>query len=351
MNAKFPKFLSLMIVLAALYSVFAAAPIRAQERKIPRGSKVVVRNDYGSITITGWERETIEAVATDVSRAGETVSVSISENLPVSKRILITATPDKRNPQGKIKLEIKVPRYVELEPIYISNDNIAVSDMDGAVNVKTDSGEIIVRRTGAVNAQTENGEITAENIEGDFTARTGNGNIKIAGVEGFVDVTTGNGNVEIRGVEGDVKVVAINSKMFVQCVRGDVEINDTSSQIILLGVSGNVEVTTSNGKANFIGAISRASRYRLKTLSGAISMAIPNDVGFTAVLSSYSGHIETDFKFQSDSQKSSKTNRRGTVRFGDGEARIELDSFDGRIRLSKISSEAIQKCSEVKTND
>ena len=79
-------------------------------------------------------------------------------------------------------------------------------------------------------------------------------------------------------------------------------------------------------------------------------MAIPNDVGFTAVLSSYNGRIETDFKFQNGSPTSSKTNQRGTIRFGDGEARIELDSFDGKVRLSKIALEAIQKC-EVKIND
>ena len=102
MNVKLPKFLSLIIVLAALYLVLDATPAHAQELKIPRGSKVVIRNDYGSIAIMGWDRETIEAVATDVSRTGETVSVSISENLPVSNKILVTAKSDKRNPQGKI---------------------------------------------------------------------------------------------------------------------------------------------------------------------------------------------------------------------------------------------------------
>jgi DUF4097 and DUF4098 domain-containing protein YvlB len=351
MNAKFSNLLSVTIALAALYFVLAATPVNAQEQKIPRGSKVVVRNDYGSVTITGWERETIEAVATDVSRAGETVSVSISQNLPVSNRILVTAKPDKRNPQGKIRLEVKVPRYIELEPIYISNNNIAVFDMDGSVMAKTDSGEIIVRRAGAINAQTKNGDITAENIKGDITAATGNGNIKINSAEGFVDVTTGNGNVEIREVEGDVKVVAINSKMLVQCAQGDVEISDTSSQIMLLSIGGNVDVSTSNGKANFIGAINRASRYRLKTLSGAVSMSIPDNVGFTATLSSYSGIIEKDFDFKKDSTfRYGKTDRRFIGKYGDGEARIELDSFDGRVSFSKIAAGAIRTCKSENEN-
>ncbi len=322
-----------------------------QKQKIERDSKVSIRNDFGSVTITGWERETIQAVARDVSSA-ETSPVSIREDSSNPKRIVIAVElAGRRSSKDKINLEVKIPRYAELAPVYISSNNIAISDLDGTVNVKTDSGGITVRRVGSANTQTKNGEITAENVEGDFTAKSENGNVKLADIEGLVEVTTGNGNVEMLGVEGDVKVVAINSKILAQCVQGDVEISDTSSQIMLLGIGGNVDVSTSNGKANFIGTIKRANRYRLKTLSGAVSMAIPNDVGFTALLSSYSGQIETDFKFQNDSQISSKTNRRGTIRFGDGEARIELDSFDGRIRLGKIASEAIQKCSGVKTND
>lgn len=333
-----------MLMLGAIYFVSDALPINAQERKIPRGSKVVVRNDYGSITVTGWERETIETVATDESLRG-TVSVSVSENLPVSNRILITAKPDRRNPQGKIKLEVKLPRYVELEQINLGSGNISVSGLDGAVNVKTDSGGINIRRTGAVNARTRSGEITGENVEGDFTAKTENGNVKLAGVEGLVDISTGNGNVEIRNAQGDVRVSAINSKMLVQCVGGDLEIHDVSSQILLLGIGGNVNLDTSNGKVDFIGAINRASRYRLKTLSGAVSMTVPEDVGFTATLSSYSGKIEKDFDFQKEStSRNGKTAQRIVGRFGDGEARIELDSFDGRVRLTKINSSAIKKC-------
>lgn len=337
-----------MLALAAMYFALNAAPLYAQEKKIPPGSKILVRNDYGNITITGWERETIEAVAIDAARR-ETVSAGISENLPVSNRILITAKPNKTNFQGKIRLEVKVPRYAELEPIDASSGNISVSDMDGSVKVKTESGEITIRGTGAVNAQTKNGEIKAENIEGDFTAKTENGNVKLADVDGSVNVTTGNGNVEMRRIGDHVKIVAINSKIFVQCAQDDVEISDTSSQIMLLNIDGNVDVSTSNGKASFIGSINDASRYRLKTLSGAVSMAIPENSGFRAILSSYGRHIETDFKSQGDSQTlPEEKGRRLLVRNGDGEARIELDSFDGRVRLSRIALDAIEKCEKEK---
>jgi DUF4097 and DUF4098 domain-containing protein YvlB len=328
MNAKLPNFLSLIIVLAALYLVLAATPISGQELKIPRGSKVIVRNDYGSITITGWERETIEAVATDLSRA-ETVSVSISENLPVSKKILITAKPDKRNPQNKIRLEVKVPRYVELEPIQAESDTIAVSDIEGFVNVKTDSGDIKIVNVGSVQA------------------RTGNGNINLENINGRIDLITANGNIKAQRIQGDTRIISVSAKINIDCVKGRVEISDTSSQIRLIAIEGDVDVSTSNGKAYFIGAIISKNRYRLKTLSGVVSMAIPDDIGFTATLSSYSGKIEKDFNFQNDSAfRSGKTDRRLIGKHGDGKAQIELDSFDGRISFSKIAAGAIRTCEQ-----
>ncbi len=342
MNARFKKCL-LIVMLAAFYLALFGVPIVAQEKKIVRGSKVVVRNDYGSITITGWEGETIEAFATDVSRA-QSVPVSISDNLPVSNTILVITKPDKSDSPGKIRLEVKLPRYVELEAISTVGHDLAVSDVEGVVNMKTDRGEILIRHAGAVNAQTGSGEISAENVTGDLAAKSESGNIKLADVKGFVDVTTTNGNIEVRRVEGSVRIAAINGKVLVQCVDGGVEIRDTSSQIRLLGVTGDIDVSTSNGKADSIGMLNRASHYRLKTLSGAVSMLVTGDVGFTATLSSYGGQVETDFKLQPDSQMSGKTNRRGIVRLGDGGARIEMDSFDGRVRLGRIVTSAMEKC-------
>jgi hypothetical protein len=326
MSANFPKLLSLMIVLAALYFALLAAPINAQERKIPRGSKVVVRNDYGSITITGWNNETIEAVATDISRA-EAVSVSISENLPVSNRILISAKPDKRNPQGKIKLEVKLPHYVELEPIQAESETISISDFEGFANVKTGSGDIKIVNVGSVQA------------------RTGNGNISLENINGAADLISGNGNITARQIGSDMRIISVNSKINLSCVEGRVEISDTSSQIWLTGIEGDVDVSTSNGKAYFIGAIRSDNRYRLKTLSGAVSMAIPDDTGFTAKLSSYSGKIEKDFIFQNDSAfRNGKTEQRFIGKYRDGKAQIELDSFDGRVSFSKIAAGAIKSC-------
>lgn len=332
-----------------------------QKQRIERDSKISIRNNYGAIIVRGWNKDGIEAVATNLNTS-KIIPVLTKENS--AKAILITIDSEQVRPakdkKDKINLEIKLPRNARLEPIYNGENDVSVFDMDGDADLKTDSGSISVNRIGSLQARSENGDVSIKGVRGSISIQTGNGNIVIEDVGnkeittavGLIDITTGNSNIKIQNVRDDVRIVAINSKINLDCVKGDISIRDTSSQIILLNGGGDVEVSTSSGKVNFIGAIRSEGRYRLKTLSGVVSMAIPDNAGFSALLTSYSGRIETDFDFQSGSQASSgKTNSRVAGRYGDGKARIELDSFDGRIRLGKIASEAIQNCSGVKTND
>jgi DUF4097 and DUF4098 domain-containing protein YvlB len=335
MFAKLLNLLLLLLITASIIGAMTAISAIAQESRIVGNHKIVIRNDFGDISITGWERNTVEAAATNVTRA-EAVPVSITEDSADAKKIIVALNPQSgRNANGKIILQVKVPRNAELEPFSVGINSISLNNIKGTFNVETKSGDI-----------------TAENIEGELTVKTGNGNVKINGVSRLVDITTGNGNIDVQNVKHDVRVAAINGKIKIQCVEGAVEIRDTSSQTMLLNIGGDIDATTSNGKVNFIGAVRSDNRYRLKTLSGVVSMLIPADVGFTATMSSYSGQIEKDFNFDYVfTFRSGKTNQRFVGKYGDGKVRIELDSFDGRVRLGKISAEAIQKCSEVKTND
>ncbi|MGI8640481.1 MAG: DUF4097 family beta strand repeat-containing protein [Pyrinomonadaceae bacterium] len=327
MNAKFSLLIFLLTVLAFENIVAQEKQISValtQERRVEQDNTIAVGKGFGNVTITGWERDTLEATAKNASSA-EQVSVKIIESAKKITILLGAKIGDNQN--GKIYLELKVPRYAKFEPIQTESDTIAVSDIEGFVNVKTASGDIKIVNVGSVQA------------------RTGNGNISLENIKGPIDLITGNGNINAQQIQGDTRIISVNAKINLSCVKGRVEISDTSSQIRLIAIEGDVDVSTSNGKAYFIGAIRSEKRYRLKTLSGVVSMAIPENVGFTATLSSYSGKIEKDFIFQNDSAfRSGKTDRRFIGKYGDGKAQIELDSFDGRVSFSKIAADAIRNC-------
>ncbi|HKR61869.1 MAG TPA: DUF4097 family beta strand repeat-containing protein [Pyrinomonadaceae bacterium] len=280
-----------------------------QERRVERGSRIVVRNEFGDIRIEGSDRNTVEAVATDLN-SSQPVPVRITEASSASKKVFtVSPVESGRGDRQKINilLEVKVPRDVELERIYIRVGNISVSDLDGGVSLRTDDGNISVHRLGSPGG-------------------------------GLIDLATWSGNVDLSNINGDVRIVAISSGITVRCVKGDVAARVSSGEIAVSNIDGDVELNVSSGSASFTGPIHPERRYRLKTLSGNVSMDIPDSVGFTAVLTSYSGQLHTDFQFPSRSKQ------RIIGKYGDGTGRIELDSFNGSVQLRKIVASNSSDC-------
>lgn len=288
-----------------------------QQRRVEPGSRIAIRNEFGDIRIAGSDRNTVEAVATDLNSSRK-VPVTISEGSSGNKRVITVSAVETGRVVEKqnvsILLDVKVPRDVEFEPIYVRIGNISVVDLDGGVNLRTDNGNISVRRAGSPKG-------------------------------GLVAATIGSGNVDLSNINGDVRITAISSNVAVRCVKGDVAARTSSGQIAVSNTAGHVDANSSSGGVSFTGAIFPEGRYRLKTMSGDASMTIPDTIGFTAVLSAYSGQIHTDFQFPNGSQTSpSKTEQRVIGKYGDGSGRIELDSFSGNVFLRKIAAIGVEDC-------
>jgi DUF4097 and DUF4098 domain-containing protein YvlB len=281
-----------------------------QERIVERGSRIVIRNEYGDVRVAGSDRNTVEAIATNTN-GSQAVPVTISEGSSGNQRVFtVSPVEGGRSARQQINLEIKVPRDVELEAIGIRKGNIRVMDLNGGVRLRTDEGNFTVSRVGSP-----------------------------AG--GLVEVMAPNGNVDLSNINGDVRVVAISSTIAVQCVKGDIAARVMSGGIAVSNSDGDVDLNVSSGNAFFTGAIHSEGRYRLQTLSGEVSMNIPDTVGFTAALSSYSGQIHTDFQFP-NATLANRTNRR--IKHGDGSGRIQLDSFNGSVSLRKIVASSGADC-------
>jgi len=287
-----------------------------QERRVERGSRIVVRNEFGDIRIAGSDRNTIDAVATELN-SSQSVPVSITEASSDNMKVFTVSPVESGRGVGQkanILLEVKIPHDIQLAPIYLRRGNISINNLDGGVNLRTDDGNISVQRLGSTGG-------------------------------GLVEATTGSGNVDLSNINGDVRIVSISSNITVQCVKGDVAARVSSGGISVSNIDGDVELNVSSGSPSFTGPIQSGRRYRLKTLSGNVDMAIPDTVGFTAVLSAYSGQLENDFQFSNDSQTPpSRSNRRAVGKYGDGSARIELDSFSGRVSLRKIAATSGTDC-------
>jgi hypothetical protein len=339
--------------------------------KFERGAKINVGNRTpGPIVIVGWDRDLIEARATS-DRGTEGVRVKVDSDT-TGTRISLKADyaeevglwrrseidrpasaeplppvkadiPDRprmplppfaggrrglhRRP-GEIFLEVKVPRYAELELITVFRSDVLVSGVETAVAVSGEKSTIKLSRVGAVEVKTRSGEVEVE------------------WASGLVDVITTSGAIVVKKAAGDVRALSLSGRIEVQCALGRVDVSNTDGPIVLTGVGGDATATATNSQVRFSGALRAEGRYYLKSMSGAVEMELPaNSPGFTATLSSYRGGVETDFALKpKPSIPNSPVKRRLIGRHGNGQAQITLDSFDGRVRLSKLAADPLRDC-------
>lgn len=354
--------------------------------KLDRGDRIAVENrTTGRIRVIGWDKDFVEAKATS-ARGMEAVSVTVDGNSP-EKEILLKADyaereeaqkprPEPRpetspagskpapspkpNPKpiimpGKfslsenfakpgisyddvptldglppeIDLEVRVPRYAEIAEIKVVKSPVEISDVDTPLSIYGDRGEVVLKNVRAAEVRTRNGAIEIENASG------------------FVDLVTTSGSIRVHRSGADVRVFSINGPVEIECATGRVNVDNTNGTINLTNIGGDVDANTSNSSIKLSGAIREDGHYHLKSMSGAIEMVVEdNPIGFTVVLSSYSGIVENEFdlKVKQASEHEENLNHRIIGSYGRGRAQIMLDTFDGKINLHKVASGAIKEC-------
>ncbi|MCI0392848.1 MAG: DUF4097 domain-containing protein [Acidobacteria bacterium] len=234
----------------------------------------------------------------------------------------------------EIFLEVKVPRHAEIEMITVNRSEVLVSGVETSIAVNGGRSVIRLRRVGAAEVKTSSGDVEVDDAGG------------------LVDVITTSGAIVVKNARSDVRALSLNGRIEIQCARGRVDVSNTDGPITLSGVFGDASATATNSHVRFSGPIRAEGRYFLKSMSGAVEMEAPaNSPGFTATLSSYRGGIETDFSLktgQSNRKQGNSgagpVNRRLIGRYGNGQAQITLDSFDGTVRLSKMAAGALIDC-------
>ena len=308
--------------------------------KLMRGGKVAISNRSGRIVVSGWDRDIVQASATGEN--GATPLVTETTGDPTHPRLLVTTSPHRYG--RDISIDLKVPRYADVETLEGSRCAVEVADLDGSTLIGAGDGDVKAARVSSIKVARRRGDITVREARGDLTGRSFSGSIFAENVHGSVDVAAANGDLRVRNAGGDVRANSATGEIEVRCAKGRADVSTASGSITLIGVAGDAEASTASGDVIFKGAI-RGGTYRLKSLSGDVSMTIQPDVaGFSATLTTYSGKIDTDFPLKVDSPLQGPINRRITGRYGKGEAKIALDSFNGEVKILKGTTADLKQC-------
>lgn len=307
---------------------------------------MAVTTRIASIKVTGWDRDTVEATANAESGPRQLKAEVTGD--PSRARVFLYVPAASRRYDREIEIQVNLPRYAEVETLESQTGDIEVANLDAGVAISTGSGAVSVSRVGSLKVGSRSGDITASDIKGEVIARSFQGGIIVSNVAGRVDVSAANGDVQVQNAESDVRATSATGDVNVRCTKGRAEVSSASGSITLIGIGGDAEASTASGDVSLKSAIRAAGNYRLKSISGNVDMTVqPDPPGFTATLITYSGEIDTAFPLKLDSGlPGGEKNRRVTGRFGDGQAKVTLDSFSGTVRIVKGTAAAMKVCNK-----
>src|SRR5215831_8327566 len=159
-------------------------PVEPVHVQLAKGGKVAISSRAGQIFVSGWDRDVVQASATGDS--GPVPVETQTAGDPSKPRLLLTI-PGRRFGR-EAKLDVKVPRYADIETLECYRGDIQVSDVDGTTLINAGNGDVKVFRAGSVKVSRRSGDITVKEIKGDLTARSFSGDVVVDNVAGLVDV-------------------------------------------------------------------------------------------------------------------------------------------------------------------
>ena len=261
----------MLLTATALLATLLASPAGDTTVAVSKGTRLSVNNHAGRITVTAWNRDEVQ-IRSVSSDDDADIRVERSGNeLLVSQRM--------RYGPSEIDLTINAPAWM-------------------ALSLQGVETEIVVSGTAA--------PVRAQSVEGNVTVNGGTDNVSLSSVDGDVSADGVRGNLDIQAVDGDALLDGITSS--------------------------SVRVSSVDGDIRFNGAIAPNGSYAFKTHDGNISIRPVGALNATVTVSTWSGEFESATPV---TISGSQEGKRFSFTVGTGSARIELEAFDGLIRLEK----------------
>jgi DUF4097 and DUF4098 domain-containing protein YvlB len=183
-------------------------------------------------------------------------------------------------------------------------------------------------------------DVTLEGVGGDVNVETNRGDIIVNGGSGFVSLKSVQGEISLRNTRGRVDVSSVNEGIRLADITGDVSAETTNGGIVMERIdSENVDVYAVNGNVTYEGPIREKGTYRLTTHNGTVSLAVPEKANLTLSGRTYNGSFRSSFPVKVEEPN---TRRRFSLTFGNGNARVEVETFNGSIVLRRPGEPAPQ---------
>jgi hypothetical protein len=105
--------------------------------KLARGGKVAISSRSGQIIVSGWDRDSVQATATGENGPVQVIAQTTGD--PARPRLLLTISA--RRYGRDARLEVKVPRYADVETLEGYRGEIEVADLEGPL-INAGNGDV-----------------------------------------------------------------------------------------------------------------------------------------------------------------------------------------------------------------
>ncbi len=274
-----------MTVLGALIlaTVVSSADTIVEARP---GDRLSLNNVSGEVLIQAWDRDQVE-----VRSDGGPGSISLRRD----GAALRVGGGDRKGRRRSVEALIRVPAWIDVEIGGRSLD-VALSGIEGSIEVRNVSGDVWI-----------------EDVRGPVEVRT---------VEGEIDVSRAYAGVRASSQSDEVRLREVAGPVVAHSGSGDLVLDNIDSE--------RVRAETQDGDIAFSGTISDRGEYRFFVHSGDAFVAIPSDADARISVSTFDGEFQSEFPVRLERFTGG---REFEFTMGRGGARIEIQVFDGEIRL------------------
>jgi DUF4097 and DUF4098 domain-containing protein YvlB len=286
---------ALIVLVASMGAALADRPV-SETRSANPDAEVSIEIFSGDITVTGWEQSQVSVEGTIGDDVEQLVVSGDGHEIEIGVEI-----PERADDDADLwaKLEIMVPRGAEVEIESLSAD-IEVSGVTAEIEVEVVSGDVTIK-----------GPVSAAELEV---------------VSGDIEISDP-GSVEIEAVSGDVRVTGLSGPGSIEAVSGDIKLD---------GTLGDSEIEAVSGDIRFQGGFAPGARVSINSLSGDVDLMLPADLSARFRVSTFSGNIKSDFGGVPERTSDDEPGMRLDTTAGGGDARVDIESFSGEVRLRRM---------------
>ena len=256
--------------------------------EVKANSRVSIETFGGEINVKSWNRNAIRVQATHGRRDAIEIDVrGTSVQIEAEGRV---------GPAMDVVFNITVPASSSLEMSGVHTE-INVEGITGDVDAETVQGSIHVTGGARLKLESVEGDIVIDRARGRINANTVNRGIRISNVIGDVEAETVNGPISLRNVQAT-----------------------------------NVDIATVNGRIVYDGTLKSGGDYAIASHNGGVWVVIPDNTGVNVSITTFNGQLNSSLPVKITEAGSQ---RRMNFMFGNGGARLDIESFGGDIYLRR----------------